>query len=92
MDDFNYVSQIVHGIRFTIWDPQRTFKDQEKDLGRREAELVALGNASIYFGRHIERATNISQSLEQATALESELERFRKTIKEQPDLLMQDFV
>lgn len=57
VDDFNYISWITDGIKFTIQDLQRTFKDLEKDFARRQAELLALGDAYVNFGYHIERLT-----------------------------------
>lgn len=85
VDDFNDVLRIPDGIKFSIWDLQRTLKDLEKDLVWREAKLL-LADVYVDFGHHIERLTtqrdNIAQSVEQTTALEVELERLQKTMEE----------
>lgn len=91
-DDFNYISRIVDGLKFTKRDLQRTLKCLEKDLARREAELVALRDDQVNFEYHIECLTNIARSIEQMTVLEAKHECLCKTVEEQTSVLMQDFM
>lgn len=53
---------------------------------------MRLGDTYADFGNRIKRHNNIARSVEQGEALEEELRRLRKTAKEQPDLLKQDFL
>lgn len=92
MNDFNYVARLADGVMFIIRDVRLTLNALEKDLARREAELVGLGGAYVDFVHHIERLNNIVRSMEQVTILETELERIFKVIEEQANLLKQDFL
>lgn len=96
VNDFTYVSQFVDGFKFNILDLHLILKDLEKGFARKQAKLLALRDAHADFRHHIEQLStqrdNIAQNVEQAVALEAELERLPKTMEELVDLLMKDFI
>lgn len=62
LDDFNYISKLADGLRYSIRELRLLLGDLEKELACREADLVSLGDAYADFGNRIERLNNIAQS------------------------------
>lgn len=63
--------------------------------GPKGGRIIGAGGCLFDFQHHIERLTarrDIAQSVERATTLEVELERLQKTMDEQIDLLIQEFM
>lgn len=44
LDDFNYVSKLADGLRYSFQELRLVLDDLEKELARREADLVSLGD------------------------------------------------
>lgn len=90
--DFNYVSKLANGLRYSIGELRIILDDLEKELAQREADLVKLGDAHADFGNLFECLHNIAQSAEQVAALEEELAQVRKAAEELSGLLKQDYL
>lgn len=92
LDDFNYVSKLADGLRYSIRELRIVLDNLEKELAQREANLVKLGDVHADFGNRIERLNRIAQSEKRVAAIDEELTRVRTAAEELTNLLKQDFL
>lgn len=86
------MSKLANGLLYNIRELRLILDDLEKELARRVASLLSLGDAYSDFGNLIERLNNIAQSAEQAAVLEEEVGRVGKAAEELADFLKQDLL